>query len=73
MQNQERLTTQVADFLLKELKPKGLGVIFEAEHLCIKSRGADKQNSIVLTSAYKGSFKKRPETRTEFLDLICKA
>jgi len=73
MQNQERLTTQVADFLWKALKPKGLGVILEAEHLCIKSRGADKQNSVVSTSAFKGLFKKRPETRTEFLDLICKA
>ena len=73
MQNQERLTTQVADFLWQELQPKGLGVILEAEHLCIKSRGADKQNSVVSTSAFKGLFKKRPETRTEFLDLICKA
>jgi len=73
MQNQERLTTQVANFLWKEMKPKGLGVILEAEHLCIKSRGADKQNSLVSTSAFKGLFKKRPETRTEFLDLICKA
>lgn len=72
MQNQERLTTQVADFLLKQLKPKGLGVILEAEHLCIKSRGADKQNSEVSTSSFKGLFKKRPETRSEFLSLICK-
>lgn len=73
MQNQERLTTQVANFLWEQLKPKGLGVILEAEHLCIKSRGADKQNSVVTTSAFKGLFKKRPETRTEFLDLICKS
>lgn len=73
MQNQERLTTQVADFLSKELKPKGLGVILEAEHLCIKSRGPDKQNSMVTTSSFKGLFKKRPETRSEFLDLISKS
>jgi len=72
MQNQERLTTQVADFLWKNLKPKGLGVILEAEHLCIKARGAEKQNSFVTTSAFRGLFKKRPETRSEFLDLIAK-
>lgn len=72
LQNQERLTTQVADFLWENIKPRGLGVILEAEHLCIKSRGADKQNSTVSTSAFRGSFKKRPETRAEFLDLISK-
>lgn len=72
MQNQERLTTQVADFFWDQLKPKGLGVILEAEHLCIKSRGADKQNSEVTTSSFKGLFKKRPETRAEFLNLIRK-
>lgn len=72
MQNQERLTTQVAGFLWESLKPRGLGVILEAEHLCIKSRGADKQNSEVSTSSFKGLFKQRPETRAEFMDLICK-
>jgi len=72
LQNQERLTTQVADFLWKALKPKGLGVILEATHLCIASRGADKQNSLVMTSSFKGSFKARPETRAEFLQLISK-
>lgn len=72
LQNQERLTTQIANFLLDKIKPKGLGVILEAEHLCIKSRGADKQNSTVSTSSFKGSFKTRPETRAEFLDLISK-
>jgi GTP cyclohydrolase I len=72
LQNQERLTTQVADFLAKMLKPKGLGVILEATHLCIAARGADKQNSIVTTSAFKGTFKNRPETRSEFLTLISK-
>ena len=73
MQNQERLTNQISDLLWEELKPKGLGVILEAEHLCIKSRGADKQNSIVSTSAFQGLFKKRPETRAEFLHLIRKS
>lgn len=72
LQNQERLTRQIADFLWETLKPRGLGVILEAEHLCIKSRGADKQNSIVTTSAFNGSFKTRPETRAEFLALISK-
>lgn len=72
LQNQERLTTQIADFLWKSLKPKGLGVILEANHLCIASRGADKQNSVVTTSAFRGTFKTRPETRGEFLTLISK-
>lgn len=72
LQNQERLTKQIADFLWKTLKPSGLGVILEAEHLCIKSRGADKQNSVVTTSAFKGTFKNKPETRAEFLQLISK-
>lgn len=69
-QNQERLTTQIADFLWQTIQPKGLGVILEAEHLCIKARGAEKQNSIVTTSAFRGTFKTRPETRSEFLTLI---
>lgn len=73
MQNQERLTTQVAEFLQEVLQPKGIGVILEAEHLCIKARGADKQNSSVTTSSFKGLLKKRPETRSEFLDLIAKS
>ncbi len=70
LQNQERLTSQIADFLWSELQPKGLGVILDAEHLCVKSRGVDKQNSTVTTSAFKGLFKTRPETRAEFLTLI---
>ena len=70
LQNQERLTKQVAEFLWENIKPRGLGVIFEAEHLCIKSRGADKQNSTVSTSSFKGCFKTRPETRAEFLNLV---
>jgi GTP cyclohydrolase I len=73
LQNQERLTTQIAEFLNDTLKPHGLGVILEAEHLCIKSRGADRQNSTVTTSSFKGSFKRKPETRSEFLDLIAKS
>ncbi|MDP3975652.1 MAG: GTP cyclohydrolase I FolE [bacterium] len=73
MQNQERLTTQIANFFQETLKPQGLGVILEAEHFCIKSRGADKQNSLVTTSAFRGGFKNLPETRAEFLNLIAKA
>lgn len=70
LQNQERLTMQIADFLWKEVAPKGLGVIIEAEHLCIKARGAEKQNSTVISSAFRGTFKTRPETRSEFLTLL---
>ncbi len=72
LQNQERLTMQIAEFFWNTLKPIGLGVILEAEHLCIKARGAEKQNSCVITSAFRGSFKKTPETRAEFLNLIAK-
>ncbi len=72
LQNQERLTTQIAEFFWAVLKPIGLGVILEGEHLCIKARGAQKQNSLVITSAFRGSFKKTPETRAEFLNLIAK-
>lgn len=72
LQNQERLTMHIADFFWEVMKPKGLGVILEAEHLCIKARGAEKQNSHVTTSAFRGTFKNRPETRAEFLQLISK-
>lgn len=70
LQNQERLTTQIAEIFWSTLSPIGLGVILEAEHLCIKSRGAEKQNSRVTTSAFRGTFKSKPETRAEFLTLI---
>ena len=70
LQNQERLTFQIAGSLDKLLKPKGVGVILEAKHLCMMSRGVMKQKSMMTTSAVRGLFKKNLNTRSEFLKLI---
>lgn len=70
LQNQERLTKQIADTLNDMLKPKGVGVVIRAEHLCMKARGVEKQNSVISTSAFTGLFKKNINTRSEFLNLI---
>ena len=70
LQNQERLTKQVADTLTELLSPKGIGVVMEAEHLCMKARGVEKQNTIMTTSSFTGLFRSNMNTRTEFLNLI---
>ncbi len=70
LQNQERITTQVADTLEELLSPIGVGVVLEAEHLCMKCRGVEKQNTKMTTSAFRGTFKKKAKTRYEFLKLI---
>jgi GTP cyclohydrolase I len=70
LQVQERLTTQVADWLDTELSPRGVGVIIEAEHLCMSLRGAQKAGSRTVTSALRGSIKDDPRTRQEFLSLV---
>lgn len=67
LQNQERLTNQIARGLQDILKPKGVGVILEAKHFCMMARGVEKQNSEVITSALLGLFKKELNTRNEFL------
>ena len=72
LQNQERLTNQIARALYSILKPKGVGVILEAKHLCMMSRGVEKQHSEVTTSALLGLFKKDLNTRNEFLSFIKK-
>ena len=72
LQNQERLTSQIAKAIYSLLKPKGVGVIIEAKHLCIMARGVEKQNSEVLTSSLLGLFKREQNTRNEFLQLIGK-
>ncbi|MFA5829774.1 MAG: GTP cyclohydrolase I FolE [Candidatus Gracilibacteria bacterium] len=72
LQNQERLTNQIAKALYEILKPKGVGVIMEAKHFCMMARGVEKQNSEVTTSALLGLFKKEQNTRSEFLKLIGK-
>lgn len=70
LQTQERLTTQIAQSLHGALRPKGVGVVVEAVHLCMLMRGVEKQNSKAVTSAMLGGFRDRPETRAEFLELL---
>lgn len=69
LQNQERMTDQIADAMLKYLNPKGVGVVVSAKHLCMMSRGIEKQNASVMTSALRGIFKTKQDTRSEFLSL----
>jgi GTP cyclohydrolase I len=71
-QLQERITTQVADTIMKVLKPYGTLVIVEAEHLCMTMRGVKKPGSRMTTSAIRGVFRKRAATRAEALQLIGK-
>ena len=69
LQVQERLTTQIANTLMDELDPQGVGVVLQAEHLCMRMRGVEKQNSIVVTSTMLGVFRSHQETRQEFMSL----
>lgn len=73
LQNQERLTTQIAEALQELVDPKGVAVVLESKHLCVMARGVEKQESTVSTSSLKGLFKKNPSTREEFLRLLGKA
>jgi len=70
LQNQERLTMQIADALWDILQPKGVAVVIEAKHFCMMARGVEKQMSSATTSALRGLFKKDASTRAEFLRLI---
>lgn len=70
LQVQERLTTQIAQTLMEEIKPLGVAVVLEAEHLCMRMRGVQKQNSKMTTSAMLGAFRTNVETRQEFMNLI---
>jgi GTP cyclohydrolase I len=69
LQIQERLTTQIAHWLERELHPKGVGVVLEAEHLCMSLRGVQKPGARTVTSALRGTVRDDPRTRQEFLDL----
>ena len=69
LQVQERLTVEIAQSLTDVLKPRGVGVVIEAAHLCMMMRGVQKQNSKTVTSAVLGSFRDDPKTRDEFLRL----
>lgn len=70
LQNQERLTMQIANTLNELLKPKGVAVVVKAKHLCMMARGVEKQNASMITSSCTGLFKKNAKTRSEFLRLI---
>jgi GTP cyclohydrolase I len=70
LQVQERLTNEIANTLMEVLKPKGVGVVVEAEHLCMQMRGVQKRGTSIVTSAMLGAFRKRAETRAEFMQLI---
>jgi GTP cyclohydrolase I len=69
LQVQERLTHEILDAIKDSLQPLGVGVVIEAQHLCMMMRGVQKQNSVTTTSAFSGQFMKN-ETRSEFLKLI---
>ena len=70
LQVQERLTNQIATTIMEKLNPLGVAVVIEAEHLCMKMRGVEKQNSQIITSTLLGAFRSRQETRNEFMNLI---
>lgn len=69
-QLQERMTTQIADAILEALQPDGVGVVIQAEHLCMIMRGIEKPGSNVITSATRGLFRTKAATRAEFLALV---
>lgn len=70
LQIQERLTTQIADWIERTLEPRGVGVIIEAEHLCMSLRGAQKPGALTTTSALRGQVRDDSRTRQEFLSLV---
>lgn len=70
LQVQERLTTQIAEIIMAKLRPLGVMVVIEAEHLCMSMRGVQKPGTITVTSAVRGIFKKNVKTRSEALALM---
>jgi GTP cyclohydrolase I len=72
LQVQERLTTEIANAIDEILEPKGVGVVIEAQHLCMMMRGVEKQHSSAVTSCMLGRFRTDARTRSEFLSLIGK-
>ena len=69
-QVQERLTTQIAEIIMQKLKPMGVMVVLEAEHLCMSMRGVRKPGTLTVTSAVRGIFKENQKTRSEALSLM---
>lgn len=72
LQTQERLTYQIADFFMKNLKPRGVAVVMEASHSCMTIRGIKKPGSVMVTSALRGLFRRDPKSRSEVLGLMHK-
>lgn len=72
LQIQERLTVEVAEFLMERLEPKGVACVVEATHLCTMMRGVKKQQATMVTSAMTGTFRRDARTRAEFMGLIGK-
>jgi len=70
LQVQERMTTQIADWLEEHLAPRGVGVVIEAEHLCMTVRGVQAPGARTITSAVRGLVRSDPRTRGEFLTLV---
>ena len=70
LQVQERMTNQIATIIMEKLDALGVAVVIEAEHLCMRMRGVEKQNSYVITSSLLGAFRTRQDTRSEFMNLI---
>jgi len=70
LQIQETLTKQIAEVIMSITNAKGVGVVIEAQHLCMMMRGVEKQNSLMKTSMMMGTFRKDSRTRTEFLRLL---
>ncbi len=72
LQVQERLTDQIADFIMNGLKPKGVAVVLEASHSCMTIRGIKKPGSVMVTSSLRGRFRKDPRSRSEIMTLMRK-
>lgn len=70
LQVQERLTSQIADFIMNELKPRGVAVVLEASHSCMTIRGIKKPGSVMVTSALRGIFRRDPKSRSEIMSLM---
>jgi GTP cyclohydrolase I len=70
LQVQERLTKEIAETIREKVKPRGVAVVIEAQHLCMIMRGVEKQHSVAVTSAMFGAFKQDQNTRNEFLNLV---
>jgi len=70
LQVQERLTIEIRDCIQKTLKPKGVAVVLECQHMCMQMRGVQKQNSVTTSSAFTGLFLSNDSTRKEFINLV---